>query len=139
MGPDDLPDLSISFRQELDKSAQGKKLTRLELDKSMAREKMTGQVNWTNSTRPGELTQGNVNEQGLDKSSALGRLSASSTRPGENYSGQGNMARTGQIARCLERGLEKNWTSRAEQPGVGRTLDKPSGPPLSRSLCNWSP
>eukprot|EP00661_Eupelagonemidae_sp_cell13_P019433 gene19433-biopygen19043 len=78
------------------------------------------------------MTPGKVNEQGLDKSSALGWLSANSTRPGEkSYPGQGKWTRTGQVARCWERGLDKNWTSRAEQPEVGRTLDKPSGhPPL---------
>eukprot|EP00661_Eupelagonemidae_sp_cell13_P015619 gene15619-biopygen17192 len=55
---------------------------------------------------------GQGNEQGLDKSSALGR--------------------TGQVHRCWERGLDKNWTSRAGQPGVGRTLDKLLHSPLKK-------
>eukprot|EP00661_Eupelagonemidae_sp_cell13_P010699 gene10699-biopygen9356 len=84
-----------------------------------------GWTSRTNSTRPGEMTQDKVNEQGLGKSSALGRLSANSTRPGEKVTqdkknGQGldksptagsvDSTRTGQVE-LISLELGELWTS----------------------------
>eukprot|EP00661_Eupelagonemidae_sp_cell13_P012661 gene12661-biopygen11016 len=99
------------------------KKTRLGLDKSMAQEKWTGQVGRTRQCQENDTGQGKLTRTGqvlgfgkvgreLDK--ARGKV----TRDKEKWT------RTGQVPRCWGRGLDKNWTSRAGQPGVGRTLDK---------------
>eukprot|EP00661_Eupelagonemidae_sp_cell13_P004407 gene4407-biopygen12966 len=86
----------------------------------------------TNSTRPGKLHR----TRGINKDWTSPRLWEGWARTGQGQgksdSGQGKWTRTGQVPRCWERGLDKNWTSRAGQPGVGRTLDKllQTPPPL---------
>eukprot|EP00661_Eupelagonemidae_sp_cell13_P007434 gene7434-biopygen16549 len=59
------------------------------LDKSTAQEKLTGHVGRTQQGQ-NKMTRDEGNGQGLDKSSALGRLSANSTTPGTSEPGQGN-------------------------------------------------